>query len=440
MIPFMSSPAIEHDDHPVAAAVTRIHAELDALVDTGVWSLRPTELATTLPALTRAKARLAELELRVAHHAARAGLGSEVGAADTTAWWATTTHMTKPEAHRLARLADALDAAHEPVRDAMAAGNLLLDQAQVIVDAVDALPANLVDPEVTAQAETHLIGLAADHDAKALRILGRRILDVVAPQISEHHQRQVLAREEEHARQAARLTLLDDGHGRCHGRFTLPSLHGTMLKKALLAIAAPKHQAATQAATRTSGNPQSDVDAGGDTGPFGGRVAAPLRMGQAFMEYLETYPTDRLPHAGGLDAVVVTMDLDTLLGGLKPASIDLGGTISAAEARRLACEAAIIPVVLGGKSEILDVGRKRRFHTKAQRHAMAVRDKGCTAQGCDWPPGMCHAHHNLPWHQGGDTSIHNGRLLCPRHHSYAHHPKYQMNDTRNGKVSFHRIT
>jgi hypothetical protein len=422
MIPCMSSTAIQHDDHPVAAAVARIHGELDALVDAGVWSLRPTELATTLPALTRAKARLGELELRVAQHAARVGLGSEVGAADSTAWWATTTRMTKPEAHRLARLAHALDCAHEPVRDALAAGDLLLDQAQVIVEAVDALPSDLVDPEVTAHAETHLIGLAADHDARALRVLGRRILDVLAPEIGEQHQRPVLEREEEHARQAARFTLLDDGHGRCHGRFTLPSLHGTMLKKALLAIAAPQHQAATSAASN-----------------LGDRVAAPLRMGQAFMEYLETYPTDRLPHAGGLDAtVVVTMDLDTLLGGLKPASIDLGGTISAAEARRLACEAAIIPVVLGGKSEILDVGRSQRFHTKAHRIALALRDGGCTAQGCDWPPGMCHAHHNLPWHQGGHTSIHNGRLLCPRHHSYAHHPKYQMNDTRNGKVSFYR--
>jgi hypothetical protein len=195
-----------------------------------------------------------------------------------------------------------------------------------------------------------------------------------------------------------------------------------MLKKALLAIAAPKHQAATEAA-----------------GPLGGRVAAPLRMGLAFLEYLETYPTDRLPHAGGLDAtLVVTLDLDTLLGGLKPATTDLDVMITAGEARRLACGAGIIPTVLGGKSQVLDVGRKARFHNKAQRTAMALRDRGCTALGCDWPPGMCHAHHNQPWSTGGSTSVETGRLLCPRHHSFAHHPKYQMDDAGHGKVSFHR--
>jgi hypothetical protein len=53
---------------------------------------------------------------------------------------------------------------------------------------------------------------------------------------------------------------------------------------------------------------------------------------------------------------------------------------------------------------------------------------------------MCHAHHNQPWSTGGSTNVNDGRLLCPRHHSYAHHPKYQMNDADHGKVSFHRRT
>ncbi|MGI9157526.1 MAG: DUF222 domain-containing protein, partial [Marmoricola sp.] len=198
--------------------------------------MSPAVLATTLPALTRAKARVAELELRVAHHAQRVGLGTEVGAVDTTAWWADTSNLTKGEAKRLAKLAKALDFAHEPVRDALAAGDLLVDQAQVIIDA--ALPDDLVDPDVAARAEAHLIGLGRDHDAKALRTLGRRILDVVAPEVGEEHERRILENEEANARKGARFTLGDDGHGQCHGRFTLSSLHGAMLKKALLAIAA----------------------------------------------------------------------------------------------------------------------------------------------------------------------------------------------------------
>ncbi|MGI9155767.1 MAG: HNH endonuclease signature motif containing protein, partial [Marmoricola sp.] len=148
----MSTAQIEYGGHPVSAAAARMHAELDALVDAGVWTMSPATLAKTLPGLTRLRARVAELELRVAHHADRVGLGTRVGAADTIAWWANTANLTKGEAKRLARLAKALDFAHEPVRDALAAGDLLVDQAQVIIDAVDALPDDLVDPELAARA------------------------------------------------------------------------------------------------------------------------------------------------------------------------------------------------------------------------------------------------------------------------------------------------
>ena len=41
----------------------------------------------------------------------------------------------------------------------------------------------------------------------------------------------------------------------------------------------------------------------------------------------------------------------------------------------MACEAGVIPMVLGGKSEVLDVGRRRRFHTRAQRLAIAQRER-----------------------------------------------------------------
>ena len=134
------------------------------------------------------------------------------------------------------------------------------------------------------------------------------------------------------------------------------------------------------------------------------------------------------------------MTLETLMGGLKAACIDTGGLVSAGEARRLACQAGIIPVVLGGPSEVLDVARRRRFHPHPIRTAMAIRDGGCTAEGCDWPPGMCHAHHTTPWHQGGHTNLDNGRLLCPHHHARAHDPTYTTTHLPGGKVAFTRRT
>ncbi len=91
----------------------------------------------------------------------------------------------------------------------------------------------------------------------------------------------------------------------------------------------------------------------------------------------------RLPHSRGLNAtVMVTIALETLQGGLGAATMGGGTRISPDEARRMACDAGLLPVVLGGKSEVLDHGRLRRLYSKPQRVAMA--------------PRLPHQHHRTP--------------------------------------------
>lgn len=400
--------------HPVAAGVARLHAELDGLGEVPVWSMDYDELGETLLALTRLRARVEELELRVAARAEARDLGETTGAATTAAWWAHHSRMTHPEARRRMATARALDGDHEPVGDALAAGELLTDQARVVIAAVDALPDDL-DPGLVHEARAHLVRLGSDHDARELKVLGRRVLEVLTPDVAEAHEAKLLEAEETEARAASRFTMADDGHGRCHGRFTLPTAQGAMLRKQLLALT-------------SAGERQPEL-------------SMPARLGEAFLEYVERYPADRLPDAGGLAATaVVTMTLDTLGGGLAPGRLDTGELLSPGQTRRLACEAGIIPVVLGGRSQVLDVGRKRRFHTRPQRVALGLRDGGCTAQGCDRPPGGSHAHHDDPWSTGGSTNIRRGRLLCPRHHTLAHHSDYATQHLPGGKVAFVRRT
>ena len=216
--------------HRVAAFVASTHADLDDLAGVSVWSMTPRETGPTLLALTRLKAQVAELELRLAQHAQASEVGLDQGATSTASWWSHHTNLTRGEAHRLTRLASRLSEAHEPVRRALAVGEVLADQAAVIVDAIEALPADLAEASVVDQAQALLLAEAADHDARALRVLGRRVLDVVAPEVGEAHEARLLAREEADARAAASLTLVDDGHGQCHGRFTIPALHGAMLR------------------------------------------------------------------------------------------------------------------------------------------------------------------------------------------------------------------
>jgi hypothetical protein len=136
---------------------------------------------------------------------------------------------------------------------------------------------------------------------------------------------------------------------------------------------------------------------------------------------------------------VALIPLETLMGGLKAAHLDTGEAISPGAARRLACEAGIIPAVLGGNSQVLDLGRKRRFYNEAQRIAKTIETGGCEVEGCDMPPGACHVHHPTRWVDGGQTNS-DGIMLCPCHHSRAHDTRYTMTRQPNGRYRFHRRT
>jgi hypothetical protein len=163
-------------------------------------------------------------------------------------------------------------------------------------------------------------------------------------------------------------------------------------------------------------------------------------MGEAFCRLIETLDPDRLPHSGGMSAtVVVTIPLETLHGGLGAATMDTGTRLSPGEARRMACDAGLIPVVLGGRSEVLDFGRLRRLFSKPQRVAMAIRQSfRCAAEGCERPTAMCDAHHLKPWASGGRTDLADGVLICARHHTLAHHPDYTVQRRPGWRIAITR--
>lgn len=412
------SPAVTED-------LAMLDDALGELAELSLTCLDAADVTRLLDALTQASGRVTAALTRVVAEADRRQLGDRVGARDTGAWWAHRSRLTRGEAGRLLGLARRLDTdLHVPVAAALAAGRIRTDQAQVIVQAVDALPDDLADRTVPTRARDHLLAAAADHDARALRILGKRVLDVIAPEVAESEEQKRLEEEEARAAANARITFFDDGHGTCHGRFAVPSWHGALLREQLHSLADPRR------------TPTEDSD---DEARH--PVITPERLGEAFMEYIERYPADQLPrHGGNATTVTVTLDLDTLLSGTGAATLSTGGRISAGEARRLACEAGMVPVVLGGESVPLDLGRTRRLFTAAQRRALETRDGGCTADGCGLPPQVCHAHHDDPWSEGGRTDIACGRLLCPRHHRLAHDRRYRMEHGAGHRVTFHRRT
>jgi hypothetical protein len=196
-------------EHRVVALARRCREELTAGAEAPLWSLSAAEAGDTLVMLTQARAQLDELLMRVLRHAGRVETGLETGATSTTNWWAHATRTTRAEAHRTARLAAALEH-HDRVRTALVAGGLRTDQAHVIVDAVDGLPDDVAE-RVRGAATDFLLGKAVEHDAKVLRVLGRRLLEVIDPAAADAEEARRLEAEERHAQAVASFTVADDG-------------------------------------------------------------------------------------------------------------------------------------------------------------------------------------------------------------------------------------
>ena len=99
--------------------------------------------------------------------------------------------------------------------------------------------------------------------------------------------------------------------------------------------------------------------------------------------------------------------------------------VSAGALRRAAADAEVVPAVLGGASEVLDWGRRRRLFSPEQRLALVERDGGCA--WCNAPPSWCEAHHIRWWERdAGPTDLSNGVLLCARCHHRVHKDGWEI--------------
>ncbi|TDL36671.1 HNH endonuclease signature motif containing protein [Arthrobacter nitrophenolicus] len=111
------------------------------------------------------------------------------------------------------------------------------------------------------------------------------------------------------------------------------------------------------------------------------------------------------------------------------------GPAAATTLRKIACDADIIPAVLGTHGEILHLGRKTRLFTPAQRLALTARDQGCAFPDCTIPAPWCEAHHITYWSHGGETTTDNGVLLCSFHHHLIHKEQWAI-AIQHGTPSF----
>ena len=346
-------------------------------------------------------------------------IAESTGDRSTSTWLAHQTRDHHGTVRRHAALAASLGSRWTQTADALGAGDLNLAQARVIVESMDALPDDLGD-DLTVKAEAYLVEQAQVFGPRELRHLGHGVLEHLAPEIADEAEYQRLLAEEQRAAAATRLDLRPRGDGSTDLHARIPDHVANRLRTYLDAYTSPRR------------TPLGEVD----------QLPTARRRGEAFVAFLENLPDTGLPtHGGTTTSVMVTLDLDTLLTGIGAATTSTGDRITAEQARRLACQARIIPVVLGRKGEVLDLGRSARFFSPAQRKALAIRDKQCTTDGCSIPAAWCEAHHwREPWASGGRTDLADGKLLCSFHHHRAHDPAWQAHHHANGATTFHRRT
>ncbi|NGN91254.1 DUF222 domain-containing protein [Nocardioides sp. KC13] len=405
----------------IDAALTAIESSVQELLATDPAYWRTGQKKDLLERLEKLQAQQAALKLRVL--AVGGDIAEETGAKDASGWLRTELLVDKTVARAQIKLAVGV-AKYDLVAAGLAEGVVSLDKARVIIKALDKIG---TDPVASADdlvlAEKLLIDHATHLTANELRIVGNRILAEIDPERFEDAEAKALLAEEERAQQKTALRVWDNYDGTIGFDGVLPTSVGMRFKRLVEAYAQPRKQQL--------------VDKGAPLPPW------ERLMGQGFSRLLETIDPAALPrHGGDATTINVVISLEELHKDLGVATLGYdetnGTTISAAEARRMACNATIIPWVLGGDSEVLDAGRGSRFFQPIQRKALRLQAKCCQAEGCDMPPEWCDAHHLDPWAAGGKTNLNDGALLCPHHHRLAHNPAYVHERLPDGPIRFTR--
>nr|WP_300144148.1 HNH endonuclease signature motif containing protein [Propionicimonas sp.] len=355
----------------------------------------------------RVQARVTALTAQLTGEADHTKAAEETAGTPLASWLGMGETISRKEAAGALRQARKL-AQHRLVGEAAVAGRLGTSQARAITTVLDNLASQL-DEAQQAQAEQVMVDLAGHLDADQLSKAAGQVLKTVVPERAEESLETHLQRQAEAAYRQRSLRFFFEGASvRFDGSLPRPAAEAWIAQ-----LDAHAEQARRTALERRD--------------PLAETLMPEQRRADALIAQIHQPTSDG---ADGPSArVLVMLDYAKLTAGAAGAGVlPDGQELSAGELRRLCCQAEVIPVVLGGPSQVLDVGRAERLVTPQLRAALIARDKGCVFPGCDAPPSRCEAHHILPWYLGGLTWLHNLVLLCHSHHPVCEPARYGVRD------------
>ncbi|MGP4032858.1 DUF222 domain-containing protein [Pseudarthrobacter sp. 1C304] len=361
------------------------------------------------------------------------------GYRNTTEFLRARLRISAPEARRRLALAgellprqgftgEVLPAVRGELGAAVASGEVGSRSATIITLALDRVR-HVCDEEAVDRMEHALTRVAAENDQDFLARMARKWVDALDQDGAEPS--------EELLRQLQGAFIRKPRHGLHH-----------------LEIFATAEQAEQLLTVMNTGtNPRTSTGSG--EGSDGGNAAGPgvpldLRTRpQRLLDGLVgackvALAAGGLPATGGLrPQVMVTIDYQDLLARLNSQDMSntgntrntgtmlFTGPVTASTARKIACDADVIPVLLGGNGRILDIGRTSRIFPPHIRKALTARDQGCAFPACTIPATWCEAHHITYWSRGGTTGTDNGVMLCSHHHHLIHKEQWTI-QTRTG--------
>ena len=396
---------------PVMSPAWLLEAAGSALHDLHgtLWGARPAaELLGAKRELERVRAQLAAIDAELSCEIAATNAAASEGWASAKDYLTLVAGGPRGAGGRLLRTGRALTTDRELTLQALREARISPEQAEVIVAAVDRLP---MKPSLRERAERLLLADAERLDATELEKAGAHILAVVDPDGEEKRDERALRRQERAAHLNRHLTIVEDGIGgvRIRGRGTVED--AAVINAALFPLTTPL----------PAGDPECDED-GKDPREHS------TRLWDALVDACQrVLDAQLLPESHGMKPrVSVTIDHRALRDGIGEATLETGESLSASAVRKLACDAQVLPVVLGGAGEVLDVGRSERFVTGPIWTALVARDAHCAFPGCRRPPIACDAHHVVHWADGGPTSLSNLVLLCRGHHTMVHQTPWEV--------------
>jgi hypothetical protein len=300
-------------------------------------------------------------------------------------------------------------ASHPQIGRAAAEGQIGAGQAKAISKVLTELAPQL-DAGQKAQAERVMVHLAQRLDSQELSRTASQVLAEVAPTDLAELEEQRLQHAAEAAHRQRSLRFFNDGASiRFDG--SLPQVEGEAFITLIRAHSKSLRRTAVEARD-----------------PLFTQASGDQRRADALIGVIKAAQQSKPPAGAATSKVIVTMDYQQLKADATGAGFIEDRQLSVGELRRACCDAEILPVVLGSKSEVLDVGRTSRLVTPGIRGALIQRDRGCVFPGCDVPAVDCEAHHVEPWWSGAPTALSNLALLCHHHHGVIEPARFTTRD------------